>query len=56
MSIYQPIQFDVVVVLAERIYKYLGYFQPSNVKTELKANNKLIYYILQRMFNIIIRT
>jgi len=36
MSIYQPVQLDVVVIFAKRINQHLCDFQPSDVKTELQ--------------------
>lgn len=36
MSVDQPVQFNVVVILSERIYEHFSNFQPANVKNELK--------------------
>lgn len=36
VPIYQPIQLDIVVILAEWIDQHLGNFQPSDVKTKLQ--------------------
>lgn len=35
VTIDQPVEFDVVVVLAEGIYQYLGNFEPSDVEAKL---------------------
>lgn len=36
MTINQPVELEIVIVLAERIDKHLGDFQPANIKTKLK--------------------
>lgn len=35
VPIYQPIQLDIVVILAERINQHLSDFQPADVETKL---------------------
>lgn len=41
VSIYKPIQLNVVVVLAEGIDQHLGDFQPSHVEAELKGTHRV---------------
>jgi len=36
VSIDKPVQFDVVVVLAERVDQHFGDFQPSDVEAKLQ--------------------
>lgn len=56
VSVYQPIQLDVIVVFAERINQHLGDFQPSDVETKLQENinfikkRKTIFNVMQENF------
>lgn len=39
VAIYEPIEFDVIIVFAERADEDFGNFEPSDVETELRADN-----------------
>jgi hypothetical protein len=41
MTVNQPVEFDVVIVLAERIDKNLSHFKPADVETKLKQTETL---------------
>lgn len=36
VSINQPVQLDIIIVLTERIDQHLGDFQPADVETKLR--------------------
>jgi hypothetical protein len=39
MAVDKPIEFNVVIILTERIDKDFSHFQPSDVEAELKQTN-----------------
>lgn len=41
VSINEPIQFNVIIVLAEGIDQHLGDFQPSHVEAKLKGTHRV---------------
>lgn len=48
MSVYQPVQFYVVVVFTEGVYQNLSYFKPANIEAELKSFVCILIIIKQR--------
>jgi hypothetical protein len=40
MTVNEPVEFYVVIVLTERVDKNFGNFQPPDVEAELKRNNE----------------
>jgi hypothetical protein len=48
VSVNEPIELNVVIVLAERVDQHLGHLQPPDVKAKLKKNQS---FYNQRGFN-----
>jgi hypothetical protein len=45
MSVDQPVEFEIVIVVAIRVYQDFCYFQPAHVKHELKSQISIICWL-----------